>query len=114
MLVINERVVQTILQDEPAMTLHAASSSFSKVQIEAPLRTSLSTPGNTFLTMPCAMTATNPAALLNGGLCSAAVKHVAVGKERAGLPATTLLFDDNSGAVKACVNASSLTGVRTA
>jgi hypothetical protein len=40
MLVINERVVQTVLQREPpstwirsmAMTLHAASSSFSKVQ----------------------------------------------------------------------------------
>lgn len=45
-----------------------------------------------------------------------AIKVVSVptGPDSAGLPATTLLFDETSGAVKAMVNASGLTGIRTA
>jgi ornithine cyclodeaminase/alanine dehydrogenase-like protein (mu-crystallin family) len=122
MLVVSEAVVQHILQHidtstvlrSIALTLRAA---FKQEGIDSPARLSVQTARYNYLFMPCAMSASSPDDSLFAGESSLiAVKNVALPqwKSAAGLPATTLLFDDQTGAVKACINASLLTGLRTA
>jgi len=88
-----------------AHVFHSISQPDSRSQ--QPLRTTLHLPHHRTLIMPSRIS--SPTA--------AAVKAVSVPTDPAddrGIPASTLVLDDNSGAVSAILNARSLTALRTA
>ena len=83
--------------------------STSSSNIDTPARTSIRTTNHTALFMPARIAPSSSA----GGT---SIKIVCVPQvpDMQGLPATTLVLDESSGAVKAVVNARKLTALRNA
>ena len=99
-----------------AKTMHAVSlpereTSAGTPAIQSPLRISTTTDDCTMLYMPARLTTARDVSMT-------AVKVVGVPKpdssKAQGLPGTTLLFGETTGACKAVINSSELTGLRTA
>lgn len=125
MLVLNRaevgRLIKSIRPDDlctlMAKTLFAAcqpvhiETSPGTAAIQAPLRLVTTTDDCTMLYMPARLSTAQNASMT-------AIKCVGVPKPHAteakGLPGTTLLFDEATGACKAMINSSDLTGLRTA
>ncbi|BGP55688.1 hypothetical protein JCM8202_003821 [Rhodotorula sphaerocarpa] len=103
-----------VLIDMMAKTLAAISDASMQTpdgitSIQNPLRISTETPRHKTLYMPSRLTTAETS--------ETAIKVVAVPKPDCpvpGLPATNLLMDEESGAVRAIVNSGALTGIRTA
>jgi ornithine cyclodeaminase/alanine dehydrogenase-like protein (mu-crystallin family) len=83
-----------------------SSPASAATEISLPKRISIETPNHTVLFMPGRITS-----------LGTAIKVVSVpssAEDKRGLPASTMVLDEDTGAVRALVNASSLTAYRTA
>lgn len=93
----------------PHDLLALMARAFAQTQVDAPHRTSIALPNHTTLFMP--------ARIAHPSLPGTTIKVVSVPRSSAdarGLPASTLVLDEDTGAVKAIVNARSLTALRNA
>ena len=76
--------------------------------------TAVATPNRSAVDMLAHRALFMPARIANVGTAIKIVSVPSVEGDTRGLPATTLVLDENTGAVKAVVNARSLTALRTA
>ncbi|KAI9461397.1 NAD-P-binding protein [Russula earlei] len=77
-------------------------------------RPSVEAPHRTALDLACHRALFMPARIANIGTAIKVVSVPSVAGDTRGLPATTLVLDENTGAAKAVINARSLTALRTA
>lgn len=99
--------IQSALESQ-SRAFKAYSSSNRQSSIQAPLRTTLTSNDVTTLVMPARADAKQ-------GLGGIGIKVVSVPNEgNAGLPATTTIFDETTGNLRAVINARALTALRNA
>ena len=104
--IVSRLTISELVENQAAVFRAVSSTSTPELQIQCPPRLTLSLPVHSTLIMPARVTGTG-----------AALKVVSVptGSDAPpGLPASTMVFDERSGALRGVVNATNLTPVRNA